>query len=617
MSRLSLLRTDDFTGGLNLRADPFQLGDNESPDLLNVDIDPRGGFQMRGGMTKLNTSAVGGISNGVFAPKRLFAWDNSTPQVLLSANNFSYYATTTSFSRMLEPSFSITNAVYSPTFATTTYTTSAPHGYSTGDTVTVSGVTPSSFNRTATITVGSSTTFYFSLFNGSTGGAYSSGGFAQKNVPISAPFGASFASWSASDQSLVYIATGSTSYKWNGSTATSLTPSETGQWQNDYSAPTGTHMPKSRHVSSHVDRLWCAYTTESGIDYPNRVRFSHPINRESWAEADYIDIVEGGSGITAIVPFNGNLLVFKKRAVFAILGYSTDTFQVVSLTSEVGAVNAMAVAATERAVYFFSWPDGLFMYDGQRFMDLFTSIRPIIQDGTVNPAAQDAICVSAVNRKVWVSLPDATETKPSYTFVYDPSISQRGAWSKYQTSDGKGVGPGCDFITSTGATHYLVCHPSNPYVLKADQLFVYQDDVGSGLVNFNSYYVTRWHDARSVSSRKMWRRPDFITKQTSVDTTLDVSVYHDWEESIVARSFQIFLDGSSDALVWSPPGTEPDGIDGWNEANWGEEASGSAFYKGKNVGLARSVQLKIAGEGGKPWGVNSITYKFNPRKVRA
>jgi len=53
---------------------------------------------------------------------------------------------------------------------------------------------------------------------------------------------------------------------------------------------------------------------------------------KSWAESDYIDIVEGGSGITAIVPFNGNLLVFKKRAVFAILGYSTDTFQVVGLT---------------------------------------------------------------------------------------------------------------------------------------------------------------------------------------------------------------------------------------------------------------------------------------------
>lgn len=537
MSRLSLLRTDDFTGGINLRADPFQLGDNESPDLLNVDIDPRGGFQMRGGMTKLNSSAIGSIANGSFAPKRLFAWDAATPQVLLAANNAVYYASTSAFTSM--------------------------------------------------------------------------------SVTTTAPFGASFAAWSASDQSLVYIATGTTSYKWNGSSATALTASGPGQFQNDYSAPTGTHMPTSRFVSSHVDRLWCAHTTEGGVSYPNRVRFSHPINRESWAEADYIDIVEGGSGITAIVPFGGNLLVFKKRSVFAILGYSTDTFQVVGLTSEVGAVNATAVAATERAVYFFSWPDGLFMYDGQRFMDLFTSIRPLIQDGSVNPAAQDAISVSAVNRKIWVSVPEGIDTKPSSTFVYDPSIGQRGAWSKYRTSDSRGVGPGCDFITSAGATHFLVCHPSNAYVLKCDQMFVYQDDVGGGSVDFDSYYVTRWHDARNVSSRKMWRRPDFVMKQTTVDTTLDVSVYHDWEEAIVARTFQVFLEGSSDALVWAAVATEPDGVDGWGEADWGEDARGSALHKGKNVGLARSVQLKIAGEGGKPWGVNSITYKFNPRKVRA
>ena len=537
MSRLSLLRTDDFTGGLNLRADPFQLGQSESPDLLNVDIDPRGGFQMRGGMTKLNSSAIGSIANGSFAPKNLFAWNNATPQVLLSANNNVYYATSTVFTSM--------------------------------------------------------------------------------SITTTAPFGATFAPWSSSSSSFVYIATGTTSYKWSGSTATALTASGSGQWQNDYSSPTGTHMPKSRFVSSHVDRLWCAYTTEDSVDYPNRVRFSHPINRESWAETDYIDIVDGGSGITQIVPFGGNLLVFKKHSVFAILGYSTDTFQVINLTSEVGAVNPTAVVATERAVYFFSWPDGLFMYNGQSFVDLFAQIRPSIQNGTINAAAQDAICVSSINRKIWVSVPEGVATKATATYVYDPSINQRGSWTKYATSDSKGIGSGCDFVTSTGATYFLACHPSNAYLLKVDQTPVYQDDVGTGLADFSSYYTTRWLDAQNVSSRKMWRRPDFVVKQTSVDTTLSLSVYHDWEESIVSRSFQIILDGTDDALVWSPTGSEPDGIDGWNEANWGEEATGSVLTKGKNLGLARSVQLKISGPGGKPWGVNSITYKFNPRKVRA
>ena len=537
MTRLSLLRTDDFTGGLNLRADPFQLGSNESPDLLNVDIDPRGGFSMRGGMQKLNTSAVGGIANGSFAPKRLWAWNAATPQLLLAANNGVYYSATTAFTSCA--------------------------------------------------------------------------------ITTTAPFGASFAEWTTGSSSFVYIATGTTPKKWNASTASSLTASGAGQWQEDLSASTGTHMPVARFAASHVDRMWTAYTTEDGSDYPNRVRFSHPFFPESWRSADYIDIVEGGSGITAIVPFNGNLLVFKKRGVFAILGYSTDTFQVVTLSTEVGAVNPQAIAVSERAIYFFSWPDGLMMYDGQRFLDLFPQIRPAIQDGSVYDAAQDAIAVGWSNRKVWVAVPWGVETKAKYTFVYDPSLGQRGAWTKYQTADGYGVGVGTDFVTSTGATHHVMCHPSNPYVLKVDLPTVYQDDVGAGAADFVSYYTTRWHDAGSVSSRKMWRRPDFVAKQTTVDTTLTMQVYHDWEESVVARTFQVALDGSSDALIWAATAAEPDGVDGWGDADWGSSATGAVFARGSNLGLARSVQLKISSSGGKPWGVNSITYKFNPRKVRA
>jgi hypothetical protein len=77
------------------------------------------------------------------------------------------------------------------------------------------------------------------------------------------------------------------------------------------------------------------------------------------------------------------------------------------------------------------------------------------------------------------------------------------------------------------------------------------------------------------------------------------------------------LDASGSSLIWNAPGTEDDFIDGWDEANWGASATGAAFAVGKALGLCRSVQLKIQGEGGKPWGVNSITYKYNPRKVRA
>lgn len=47
MSRVRPEYTLDFSGGLNLRDDVFGLADNESPELLNVEIDGRGGFRSR------------------------------------------------------------------------------------------------------------------------------------------------------------------------------------------------------------------------------------------------------------------------------------------------------------------------------------------------------------------------------------------------------------------------------------------------------------------------------------------------------------------------------------------------------------------------------------------
>jgi len=57
-NRLEPIDLTDFTGGLNLRRDQFTLGDNESPDMLNVDVDPRGGFYTRRGWHRWNGSDI-------------------------------------------------------------------------------------------------------------------------------------------------------------------------------------------------------------------------------------------------------------------------------------------------------------------------------------------------------------------------------------------------------------------------------------------------------------------------------------------------------------------------------------------------------------------------------
>lgn len=536
MSRLLQNSVSDFTGGLNLRTDAFQLGKNESPNLLNVDVDPRGGLTMRGGMTKFNTSAIGSIVDGSAVTKNVIYWEGATPRVVVGMNNGIYH---------------------------------------------------------------------------SSGGAF--GSFA---ITTDAPDGPSFASWTAGNVSSLYVAIGSLESKRIIGTTVHPMADPTGSYNEDFALPTGGEMPRAKFCALYANMLWCGNTTEIATAMPNRVRFSHPLNIESWRALDFIDIPDGGDGITAMCVFNGALLVFKKHSIWSITGDTPETFILTNLTNMIGAVNSLAVAVTESAVYFFSWSQGLYKFDGQTFQDIFTNIRPILQDGTVNEIAQDAIRVTVIDGRIWVGLPRNNDTTITENYIYDESIGN-GAWTRYETSDGRGVGSGCQFVSSSGQTFLFAAHASNAYILKVDQVAITQDDVGNGLSNFDSFYTTKWYDADNVSAKKMWRRPDLIVKRAAVDSSILVEIYHDWTEGLIKRTFTIEVVGEGDSLMWRTVGVEPDAYDGWNQADWGENSSGSIFVQGKNLGLSRSLQMVFRGVAGKPWGLNSLTYKFNPRKVRA
>lgn len=546
---LSTVISNDFTGGLNYRADAFQLADNESPDMQNIDIDPRGGFSSRGGMSDYNTNAIGSIAAGTFSPRRLFAWDGAYKHLLLAANDQIFW---------------------------TDY-------------------------GTMSASIGST----------------------------SNPFGASFTSWTVGTTSRVYIACGhsNSSIKWSGTATTTLTASGTAQWQNSYASPTGTHMPKANLCATHIDRLWVADTNENASAFPNRVRWSHPSVAESWREDDYIDVVGGGSGITAIVPFGDQLLIFKKRAVFALLGYDEETFQLVPLTNEVGAANPQCVAVSEQGVFFFSWPDGLFVYNGQGFTDLFSVLRPLVQAGEITEASLNGVYVAWVDRKILLSFPlgvdpvsvetynqstityDSVDFKyggkerasaTTGTFVWDSTIGQGGAWTKYVCGDGYALTCAVDFVQPDGARLPVAAHSYRPSILHINQETLAYDRIQSTNYNFTSYYVTKWQDGENINAKKFWRRPEMVVRQLGVNTTIDVDVYHDWNRTNAERSFQMVLEGET--------------ITGGYES-WGRPDLGADLVKGYNLGLCNSVQLKIYASG-ISWGINAITYKFNPRKVR-
>jgi len=544
------LLVNDFTGGLNYRADAFKLADNESPDMLNVDIDPRGGFSSRWGMKDYNSSAIGSIASGSFTPKRLFAWDGPSRYLMIAANDKIFHTTSGSVSASI---------------ATTDN-----------------------------------------------------------------PSGAMFAPWSSSSTSYVYMACGRgyAGKKFDGTTTTTLTVSATGAWQDSFASPTGTHMPKADLCTTHIDRMWVANTNENSTNYPNRLRWSHPSFPESWRTDDYIDVVDGGSGITGIVPFGDQLLIFKPRAVFALTGYDEESFQLVPLSVEIGAANAQCIAKSEQAIFFFSWPDGLFAYNGSGFTNIFQAIHPIIDENLINETSLSGMFVSWVDRLLMLSVPlgaspitqDTYETVgatydqstityggstkatiPTVTYVWDPSIREGGAWTLYKTGDDYGLAHATTFLQTDGSRVPVALHPYHARVLKINQINEHSDTIAGTVYGFDSYYVTKWQDAQNTNAKKFWRRPEMVVRQLGETISLPVSVYHDWNTGTVAKSFTVDMDGQY--------------IDG-GYGSFGQPDLGSDVVKGHNLGLARSVQLKINGDAGKPWGVNAITYKYNPRRVR-
>ena len=536
MSRVSIERYDDFTGGLNLRADQFQLQRNESPDLLNVEIDPRGGLFTRGGMREINSTAIG----VTWTPQRLYPLNGSNARLMLATETRVLHSSGGNFS-VLE--------------------------YSSGNPV----------------------------------------------APVSS-HGACMAQWGTR----MYMTTGqagSGGYRWlpTDTYAEALTASGTNPnaWQ--ATADVSAHkMPTAEHICVHANKMFVAHTTEAGVHYPNRVRWSLEAIPDNWAADDYIDFEGGSDGITAIVSVAGQLVVFKENKMFVVFGYDSDDFRVVEVSTQLGALSHEHIAVAPTGVYFFSHPQGLYFYNGSQIFDLFERLKSMYPSGYINSAEDEQISLSFLNERVWLTMPFSRVTTvdyPSVAFVFDPTIGQNGSWIAHSFGDGKAPIAGTDWTDGTGVTRHFMCHPTLPRVVEID-LYNYEKDLLGGVETaFPSYYRTGWVDGRNYSNKKMFRRPDIVVKQVDSARSVNVKVFHNYEEATnrERKDFDVDIPSSAGGMLW--------GTGVWGQDIWGYRSEGGQVLKGNNLGYARSVQLLLTGPDGLSWGLDSIAYKYNTRKV--
>jgi hypothetical protein len=581
MAEINFKQLFDFTGGINFRADQFQLAENESPGMLNVEIDPRGGVFSRAAYKKKHTTAV--VASGApWNPKGLFNYKySSAPQIMLTT------------------------------------------GYD---------VATSANGKVYRSSGGNFTALSVDAFN---------------TVGVTSVNGASITQWENS----IYIAVGKNSsymYSWTvGNTYVTQLAASGPTWQ-PYQVPTGGYMPRAEIALAHANKLFVANTYEDGTAYPNRLRWSHESLPEDWYQEDYIDIIAGGEGIRGLQIIDGQLLIFKPKAIYLLMGYDADSFQLVELTTSLGIDYPQQACEGAGGVFFFDYPNGLYFYNRNGIQDIFDRIRPIITEKEVNSSDLSAITLTFIRGRLWISMPYAPAEQtsppdyPSVNFIFDPTIGPVGSYTQFQTAPyfdplvqsadedfipGFGLVNGCEWRDADDVPYYLMVVPYDEYayVLFVDDYNYTTDDAPATFTGkYGSYYVTPFFDDDRYVQLKSFIRPYFVLKEVASPTQLRLSTYKNYDETNQSGGTRsISLTPLINGGTYSTSGAG--GL--YGTAVYGVSTVGAQIKRKGIAPLGRgyAMQLEFAGPDdetdsavypGRKWGLNSIAYKYKRRKIR-
>lgn len=397
---------------------------------------------------------------------------------------------------------------------------------------------------------------------------------------------------------------------WNGSTFSGLTHSP----NNDYTAPTVGNAPQAKLIANHSGHMWWAHTREGGVEFPSRVRFSHPLQPECFADADFFDIDPDDSDIiTAIVPFKDQILVFKRRAVYAIFGYDRESFVVERLSGTAGASCPRAVDANSGICYWWSVDGNVFAYNGRGIVPVGERITGVMEsdNSVVAGCSSNAVCWAQNRLFVSLRLEDFTR----YTFVYDPAVGQNGAWTRYAISPTSMVW-WRTADTSRNALYFLSF--SSEYVVDFNNPAQQVDIINTLDRPIRAHYRTSWFVSGDSGLTKRWRRPH-ITVACNDPARLQVDVFHDYIESNFRK--RLFLDvgveGSGGGLVWEAAAGPSVGGD-WGET-WASEGdvTNYEFSRLSSLGRSNAVQLRFEMKDHRSkWWVDSFTIPFLEKTYR-
>ena len=161
-----------------------------------------------------------------------------------------------------------------------------------------------------------------------------------------------------------------------------------------------------------------------------RVRWSHALSYaittnglrvygpQDWALNDFTELETTGS-VTAMKHYRDHVLVFTSSDTFGLSG-SPPNLEVVRHSGAIGTVSPHSAAVGPEGVWFYSHPEGLYLWDGSQMHHISERLGGFERRfHSEDPETLTEVSVGYKDRRVWLSVPAATSDTEGHTFMYD------------------------------------------------------------------------------------------------------------------------------------------------------------------------------------------------------
>lgn len=572
-NRLQPVALTTFTGGLNLRRNQFQLADTETPDMLNIDVDPRGGFSSRKGWLRWNADDIVDVDVVTWQPRNAYLHTNNDgSQVVYIVNGAVVYKAAADGVFSVVAGITAAATPHGADFATwdqTVYVangmTQPSHSISTIGTVTALGVT-----------------------------------FSEVDAPVAGMM--PHAEFVEAHGDYLFVACTIESAVNHFSRIRWSHPSRPDSWRELDFLDIDKGGGRITALVSFQDHLLIFKTTGCYALYG--------YDEDSWQLVTLSEKI-GCPAQTAVTRSETAVYFFSSSNKAGIYAYNGDP--PVYLSEKLRTAFEQIDAFTN---CFVSWA-------GRR---LWVSVPWMPETGGGStPTTTFVLDIDIGDEGAWTqyrsiygsiaSVLDGSDANVKFPLANFWSTSAAGmitldaidgAFDQVLPGGVLGVTPDDDSI--------LVTDGDIPIAVTAD---------AEGQA-YDCYYRTPWLTMGMPDLLKSWRRPTFICRRQINEVDLIVESYRDYDETTVRRSNIVTIPQAvtnlwtttgapiDEGIEWTATGDPPGG-------EWTEGARGGLIKRGGPMGHAAALQLRVRPSPSTPrqkWGVDGIVMKILTRRTR-